>query len=85
MFHHQTGCAGAGLLYLYTPSKARGHLGTLSIHPDLEVGVGFLIEMTLTFVVMLVVMASNESTNFVVGLAVSVAMLMGVSFIKIKK
>ncbi|XP_066922557.1 lens fiber major intrinsic protein-like [Clytia hemisphaerica] len=81
-------CAGAGLLYLYTPSNVRGHLGTLSIHDDLLVGVAFVVELTLTFIVMLVIIAARDpdnqfsllQSNMVVGLSVAVAMLMGMPF-----
>jgi len=74
-------------LYLYTPEKVRGHLGTLSIHPDLTSGVGFVIEFTLMFIVMMAVIVTTDPSNnlaglqspLVVGMSFTAALLMGVS------
>lgn len=84
---HFLGVAGAGLLYLYTPENARGQLGALSLHEGLPSGIGFVIEMTLTFLLMWVVCAAMDPEKNLngfqaplsVGVAVIVAMLMGVS------
>lgn len=75
-------CAGAGLLYLYTPEKVRGHLGTLSVHGDISSGIGFLIELTMTFIVMMAVMTTRDPANGMTSRVQSSAVV-GVSFIAV--
>jgi len=78
----------AGLLYAYIPPNIRGELGVLKHHPDITPGVGFLIEMTISFQMMLVIVSSTDPVRghvgfqapFAIGLSVTIALMMGIPF-----
>ncbi|XP_029448550.1 aquaporin-4 isoform X1 [Rhinatrema bivittatum] len=69
--------AGAGLLYLVTPSAVAGGLGITTINNKLSAGHGLLIELIITFQLIFTIFASCDSKrNDVTG---SVALAIGLS------
>ncbi|XP_057290323.1 lens fiber major intrinsic protein-like [Hydractinia symbiolongicarpus] len=82
------GLSGAGLLYLYTPREVRQHIGVLSLNPLISDGIGFVIEMTLTFLLMWTVLATRDRKNgyigfqapLAIGFSVTVGIMLGLPF-----
>ncbi|XP_007422548.1 aquaporin-4 [Python bivittatus] len=69
--------AGAGILYLVTPSSVIGGLGVTQIHAELSTGHGLLVELIITFQLVFTIFASCDSKrNDVTG---SVALAIGLS------
>jgi len=85
-------CAGSviatALLYAYIPPNIRGELGALKHHPDISPGIGFLIELTISYQMMLVIVSSTDPVRghtgfqapFAIGLSVTIALMMGIPF-----
>ncbi|CAH2284988.1 aquaporin-4 isoform X1 [Pelobates cultripes] len=69
--------AGAGILYLVTPSNVAGELGVTKVNKDLSSGHGLLVEIIITFQLIFTICASCDSKrNDITG---SVALAIGFS------
>lgn len=80
--------AGAGVLKGLTPQAVQGSLGSTVLHPGLSCFQGFVVELLITFVIVLTVFASSDplrndlasdSAPLAVGLSVSLCHLFAVS------
>ena len=72
---------------MYSPKSMRGNLGVMSLHAEISDGIGFTMEMTLTFVLMWTVLTGTDpdkkfsgfQTPLAIGFAITVGILTGVS------
>ncbi|XP_048104025.1 aquaporin-4-like isoform X1 [Alosa alosa] len=79
--------AGAGILYLVTPSTVRGSLGVTSVNPNLSAGHALVVELFITFELVFTVFATCDlkrndlkgSAGLAIGLAVCIGHLFAVS------
>ena len=86
LFSYTSGLTGAWILYLFTPKRYRGSLGALELHPELSAGIGFVIELILTFQLIWTVVASTDPIRkfsgfqapTAIGISVTMGLLMGV-------
>lgn len=86
LFSYISGLTGGWTLYVFTHERYRGSLGALELHPELSTGIGFEIELILTFQLIWTVIASTDPirkfsgfqapTAF--GMSVTMGLLMGV-------
>jgi MIP family channel proteins len=82
---------GAALLKVVTPGYAQGALGQTSVHPDMNVGQGFGVELLITFVLVFTVFGScdsnrtdlNGSAPLAIGLSVTLCHLFAVRCLKL--
>ncbi|XP_032078908.1 aquaporin-4 [Thamnophis elegans] len=80
--------AGAGILYLVTPSSVIGGFGVTQIHAELSSGHGLLVELIITFQLVFTIFAScdskrNDVTGSValgIGLSVAIGHLFAISY-----
>ena len=81
-----SGLAGSGLLFVFTPEEFRGSLGALSLNSKISPGVGFVIEVILTYQFIWTVLATTDPLRkfadfqapFAIGMSVMIGLLMGV-------
>ncbi|XP_061550591.1 aquaporin-4 isoform X2 [Phycodurus eques] len=82
------GIAGSGLLYLITPDKRRGTLGVCTVHPDINQGLGLLVELLLTFQLVFTIFATCDSkrtdlggsASFAIGVSITIGHLFGIPY-----
>lgn len=85
-----TGITGAAMCYAVSPTKKRGSLGSVSLGEGVSQYQGFAVEMILTFILMLTILAATDPNRedktfgpaLSIGLAVSVCHFVGVCFAK---
>uniref|UniRef100_A0A3B4G3D6 Aquaporin-4 n=1 Tax=Pundamilia nyererei TaxID=303518 RepID=A0A3B4G3D6_9CICH len=72
---------GAGILYLVTPTAARGSFGVTTVNPTISVGHGFLVELLITFELVFTVFATCDPKRTDLGgsasLAIGIAVVIG--------
>lgn len=81
-----SGLAGSGLLFAFTPEEFRGSLGALSLNSKISPGVGFAIEVLLTYEFIWTVLTTTDPLRkftgfqppFAIGMSVMIGLLMGV-------
>ncbi|XP_062386300.1 aquaporin-4-like [Sardina pilchardus] len=80
--------AGAGILYLVTPSAVRGSLGVTSVNSDLSAGHALVVELFITFELVFTVFATCDpkrndlkgSAGLAIGLAVCIGHLFAIPY-----
>ncbi|KAG5286767.1 hypothetical protein AALO_G00018540 [Alosa alosa] len=80
--------AGAGILYLVTPSTVRGSLGVTSVNPNLSAGHALVVELFITFELVFTVFATCDlkrndlkgSAGLAIGLAVCIGHLFAIPY-----
>uniref|UniRef100_A0AAY4CT38 Aquaporin-4 n=1 Tax=Denticeps clupeoides TaxID=299321 RepID=A0AAY4CT38_9TELE len=81
--------AGAGILYLVTPSSVRGGLGVTMVNSNITVGHALVVETVITFELIFTVFATcdpkrtdqNGSAGLAIGLSVAIGHFFAVSLI----
>ncbi|CAI5779614.1 aquaporin-4 isoform X2 [Podarcis lilfordi] len=80
--------AGAGILYLVTPQRVVGGLGITKVHDDLSAGHGLVVELIITFQLVLTIFASCDSKRsdvtgsvaLAIGLSVAIGHLFAINY-----
>ncbi|XP_036374907.1 aquaporin-4-like [Megalops cyprinoides] len=80
--------AGAGLLYLATPTTVRGGLGVTSVNSSISLGQAFMVELLITFELVFTVFATCDpkrgdltgSAALAIGFAVSIGHMFAIPY-----